>query len=243
LTVANVGYVIDCGLVKQKVYNGDTGMESLLVVPISKVQAIQRTGRAGRTREGKCIRLYSEKYYKEQMPDMTVPEIKRVNLASTVLTLKNLGISDVLNFDYLDAPDLSSLELALKQLYFLRALNSHGDLQTLGIELSKFPLEPSYALALLSSHFLSCERELTTLVSVLSSENVWLNISRREVEEEVEHPKKRFSAGGGGGDRRSDHMVLVRLYEEWEGQRNKEAWCWKNKVQARALRQAKNIRE
>lgn len=99
---------------KQKVYNSDTGMESLLIVPISKVQAIQRTGRAGRTREGKCIRLYSEKYYKEQMPDMTVPEIRRVNLASTVLTLKNLGINDVLNFDYLDAPDLNALQLALK---------------------------------------------------------------------------------------------------------------------------------
>ena len=94
---------------KQKVYNSDTGMESLLIVPISKVQAIQRTGRAGRTREGKCIRLYSEKYYKEQMPDMTVPEIRRVNLASTVLTLKNLGINDVLNFDYLEAPDLNAL--------------------------------------------------------------------------------------------------------------------------------------
>jgi HrpA-like RNA helicase len=89
-------------------------MESLLIVPISKVQAIQRTGRAGRTREGKCIRLYSEKFYKEQMPDMTVPEIRRVNLASTVLTLKNLGINDVLNFDYLDAPDLNALQLALK---------------------------------------------------------------------------------------------------------------------------------
>lgn len=48
------------------------------------------------------------------MPDMTVPEIRRVNLASTVLTLKNLGINDVLNFDYLDAPDLNALQLALK---------------------------------------------------------------------------------------------------------------------------------
>jgi HrpA-like RNA helicase len=114
LTVANIGYVLDCGLVKQKVYNPETGMESLVVVPISKVQAIQRTGRAGRTREGKCIRLYSEKFFKEQMPDMTVPEIKRVNLASTVLTLKNIGLKDVINFDYLDTPDLLSLQLALK---------------------------------------------------------------------------------------------------------------------------------
>ena len=84
------------------------------MVPISKVQAIQRTGRAGRTREGKCIRLYTEKYYNDQMPDMTVPEIKRVNLASTVLTLKNIGINDVINFDYLDKPDLSNIQLALK---------------------------------------------------------------------------------------------------------------------------------
>ena len=112
--MANIGYVIDTGFVKQKTYNADTGMESLLVVPISKVQAIQRTGRAGRTREGKCIRLYTEKYYNDQMPDMTVPEIKRVNLASTVLTLKNIGINDVINFDFLDKPDLSNIQLALK---------------------------------------------------------------------------------------------------------------------------------
>lgn len=63
LTVANIGYVIDSGFVKQKIYNPQTGMESLQIVAISKVQAIQRAGRAGRTREGKCVRLYSEKFY------------------------------------------------------------------------------------------------------------------------------------------------------------------------------------
>ena len=132
-------------------------MESLLVVPISKVQAIQRTGRAGRTREGKCIRLYTEKFYKEQMPDMTVPEIMRVNLASTVLTLKNIGINDVINFDYLDKPDLTSIQLALKQLYQLRAISKKGELETLGYELSRFPLEPTYAKALLASYYLGCD--------------------------------------------------------------------------------------
>jgi len=73
-------------------------------VLISKVQAIQRAGRAGRTREGKCLRLYSEKFYNEQMLNATVPEIERVNLTSTVLTLKNIGIKDVIGFDYLDKP-------------------------------------------------------------------------------------------------------------------------------------------
>lgn len=64
LTVDGVGYVIDNGLVKQKAYSELTGMDTLQVVAISKVQAVQRAGRAGRTREGKCIRLYSEDYYK-----------------------------------------------------------------------------------------------------------------------------------------------------------------------------------
>jgi ATP-dependent RNA helicase DHX8/PRP22 len=53
--------------------------DALIVVPISKVQAIQRTGRAGRTQAGKCLRLYSEQFYKEQMLEHTVPEILRVN--------------------------------------------------------------------------------------------------------------------------------------------------------------------
>ena len=79
-------------------------MESLQIVNISKVQSIQRSGRAGRTREGKCIRLYSEEFYEKHMPNATVPEILRVSLTSTILTLKCLGIDDVINFEYLDPP-------------------------------------------------------------------------------------------------------------------------------------------
>jgi HrpA-like RNA helicase len=85
-------------------------MESLLVVPISKVQAVQRAGRAGRTREGKCLRLYTEEFYNLQLPNATQPEIKRVNLITTVLTLKQMGIDDVLGFDFLDKPEAASVE-------------------------------------------------------------------------------------------------------------------------------------
>ena len=66
---------------------------------------MQRAGRAGRTREGKCIRLYSEQHFEKEMPNQTVPEILRVNLTSTVLTLKSLGIDDVINFEYMDKPN------------------------------------------------------------------------------------------------------------------------------------------
>jgi HrpA-like RNA helicase len=149
------------------------------------------------------------------MLDMTVPEIKRVNLSSTILTLKNIGIKDVINFDYLDRPDLVNIHFALKQLYYLQAIDKRGELEDLGVELSKFPLEPTFAKALLSSHLLGCEGELSTLVSVLSSENVWMTVSRKREERsysKLEDVKKRFASKTDG---KSDHMILVSLYDEW----------------------------
>jgi len=78
LTIDGIGFVIDSGYVKQKCYNPRTGMDALLIVPISKVQAIQRAGRAGRTQAGKCYRMFSEQFFKEQMVEYTIPEILRV---------------------------------------------------------------------------------------------------------------------------------------------------------------------
>merc|ERR1739838_544562 len=75
LTIDGVVFVIDPGFSKQKVYNPRIRVESLLVSPISKASAQQRSGRAGRTKAGKCFRLYTEKAYKNDMQDNTYPEI------------------------------------------------------------------------------------------------------------------------------------------------------------------------
>lgn len=77
LTIDGVVFVIDPGFAKQKVYNPRIRVESLLVSPISKASAQQRAGRAGRTRPGKCFRLYTEKAFKNEMQDNTYPEILR----------------------------------------------------------------------------------------------------------------------------------------------------------------------
>ena len=65
LTIDGVVFVIDPGFSKQKVYNPRIRVESLLVTPISKASAQQRAGRAGRTRPGKCFRLYTGKNYEK----------------------------------------------------------------------------------------------------------------------------------------------------------------------------------
>ena len=157
---------------------------------------MQRAGRAGRTREGKCIRLYSEQVYQERFPDQTTPEILRVNLASTVLTLKNLGISDVVNFEYMDSPELKQIEESLKQLFYLGAVDLNGCLTKLGEKLSLFPLDPAYGkVIMLAAHMEELERDrkhksrhssgrvledVIKMVSILSTENIWTNVSKMD---------------------------------------------------------------
>jgi len=92
LTIDGIVYVIDPGFSKQKIYNPRIRVESLLVSPISKASAKQRAGRAGRTRAGKCFRLYTEKDFIKELEEQTHPEILRSNLSNIVLELMKLGI-------------------------------------------------------------------------------------------------------------------------------------------------------
>ena len=106
LTIDGIVFVVDPGCAQLKCYDPFTRVESLIVSGISKAAAQQRAGRAGRTRPGKCFRLYPEQDYKLFMEENTVPEMMRTNLASVVLTLKKLGINDIAHFDFMDPPGI-----------------------------------------------------------------------------------------------------------------------------------------
>lgn len=99
-------------------------MDALQVFPISQASANQRKGRAGRTGPGQCFRLYTERQYKEELLETTVPEIQRTNLANVVLLLKSLGVDDLLKFHFMDPPPQDNI------------LNSMYQLWTLGKQLS-----------------------------------------------------------------------------------------------------------
>ena len=162
LTIDGIVYVVDPGFSKQKVYNPRIRVESLLVSPISKVSAQQRAGRAGRTRPGKCFRLYTEKDFMKELEEQTHPEILRSNLSNTVLELVKLGIKveaslylffffdvrsdfavkDLVEFDYVDAPSPETLMRALELLNYLAALDDEGNLTPLGAIMAEFPLDP-----------------------------------------------------------------------------------------------------
>ena len=101
LTIDGICYVIDTGFCKQKTYNPRSGIESLIVTPISQAQAAQRAGRAGRTQPGTCFRLYTKWSFAHELEENTIPEIQRTNMNSVVLMLKSLGIHDLLHFDFM----------------------------------------------------------------------------------------------------------------------------------------------
>jgi pre-mRNA-splicing factor ATP-dependent RNA helicase DHX15/PRP43 len=140
LTIDGIVYVIDPGFSKQKVYNPRIRVESLLVSPISKASAQQRAGRAGRTRPGKCFRLYTEKSFLKELQEQTYPEILKSNLGSIVLQLKKVGVDDLVHFDFMDPPAPETLMRALEMLNYLGALDDDGDLTKIGEQMSEFPL-------------------------------------------------------------------------------------------------------
>uniref|UniRef100_A0A0B7BJK1 RNA helicase n=1 Tax=Arion vulgaris TaxID=1028688 RepID=A0A0B7BJK1_9EUPU len=149
ITIQGIKYVIDCGMVKARVYNPHSGLDLLKVVTASKAQVLQRTGRSGREAPGVCYRLFTESEFNKLSPN-TVPEIQRCNLSSVVLQLMALGISDVLTFDFMDKPSPESIKAALEELVLLGALERQEKsdilkLTPLGKQMAAFPLDPRFA--------------------------------------------------------------------------------------------------
>ncbi|XP_049808089.1 ATP-dependent RNA helicase DHX8 [Schistocerca nitens] len=235
LTIDGIYYVVDPGFVKQKVYNSKTGMDSLVVTPISQAQAKQRAGRAGRTGPGKCYRLYTERAYRDEMLPTPVPEIQRTNLATTVLQLKTMGINDLLHFDFMDAPPVESLIMALEQLHSLSALDNEGLLTRLGRRMAEFPLDPNLSKMLIMSVHLNCSDEVLTIVSMLSVQNVFYRPKDKQAL--ADQKKAKFNQPEG------DHLTLLSVYNSWKNNKFSNAWCYENFVQIRTLKRAQDVRK
>ena len=104
------------------------------------------------------ISQYTEEAFRSEMIESTIPEIQRQNLESVILTLKALGLNDLIGFDFLDPPPVSSMLEAMSSLYALSALDESGLLTVLGRRLAAMPMAPSLAKVLVASVDLGCSR-------------------------------------------------------------------------------------
>lgn len=235
LTIDGIVYVIDPGLVKQKVYNPQLGIDQLVTTDVSRAQGDQRAGRAGRVGRGVCYRLYTERHFEKKMLPYTIPEIQRANLSNTVLQLKSIGIHDVERFDFIDHPGRGRLSEAVRELEDLLALRPDGTLTPLGRCMSAFPLEPLLAKILIMSSYKGCAEELLTIVSMLCVQNVF----ERRPDPNADSQRRQTLLRPQG-----DHITLLYVYLCWrEAGSDGGLWCEQHCVRSTSMKQAKNIRD
>ncbi|XP_010551371.1 PREDICTED: pre-mRNA-splicing factor ATP-dependent RNA helicase DEAH10 [Tarenaya hassleriana] len=248
VTIPGIKYVIDPGFVKARNYDPTKGMESLVVVPTSKAQALQRSGRAGREGPGKCFRLYPEREF-EKLENSTKPEIKRCNLSNVILQLKALGIDDIIGFDFIDKPSRSAIEKSLEQLWLLGALTRDCKLEDpVGHQMARLPLDPIYSKALIMANQFNCLEEMLITVAMLSVESIFYD--PRDRKDEARTAMKHFTNIEG------DHLTYVNVYRESNEllEKRKKAdsgvtktdkvlkkWCKENFVNNRSLNHARDV--
>ncbi|OTA53697.1 P-loop containing nucleoside triphosphate hydrolase protein [Hypoxylon sp. EC38] len=238
LTIDGIVYVVDPGFSKQKIYNPRLRVESLLVSAISKASAQQRAGRAGRTKPGKCFRLYTEKAFKEELTEQTYPEILRSNLANTVLELKKLGVQDLVHFDLMDPPAPETMMRALEELNYLACLDDEGELTPLGSLASEFPLDPCLAVMLISSPEFYCSNEILSITALLSVPQIFVRPANKR--READEMKNLFKHLDG------DHLTMLNVYHAFKAELNRgndaRTWCHKHYLSFRHLSSADNVR-
>ncbi|NXP82224.1 DHX33 helicase, partial [Ramphastos sulfuratus] len=236
ITIPGIKYVVDTGMVKAKKYSPDTGLEVLAVQRVSKAQAWQRTGRAGREASGVCYRLYTQQEF-DTFDRMTVPEIQRCNLASVMLHLLALRVPNVLTFDFMSKPSPEAIQAAIEQLELLGAVEWKEDqlvLTPLGKKMAAFPLEPKFSKTILLSPKFHCTEEILSIVALLSVDSVLYSPPARR--DEVQAVRRKFICSEG------DHLTLLSIYRAFKNVSGNKDWCRENFVNSRNMMLVSDVR-
>ena len=205
ITIDGVRLVIDSGLARIARYDSNRGINTLLIEKISQANADQRTGRAGRTAPGTCIRLWSRPEHDERAPH-EMPEIRRLDLSEVVLTLKASGVEDLRKFRWLEKPDEISLTHAEELLEDLGALKVVAQasrlcdsgvadkleahrrdacataITAIGRKLLAFPLHPRYARMLLAAQEYGCAHQACLVAALTQGRDLLIRNAGKDVE-------------------------------------------------------------
>ena len=233
LTIPGVKYVVDSGRVKRKVCDPTTGLESLRVCRISRQQANQRAGRAGRDQPGICYRVYTEADWNE-MEESSDREICNSDLTGIILEMIAIGIDDIENFHYFEAPDSTAIQRGLNNLLSLECVakldrednKCSYKLNDLGMEMVQFPLDPFLSKLIIQSIDYECSEEILIIVSFLSLEDpIHIPLEKRS---ETSRIFESFNWLAG------DHILYLNLMKGWMETNFDKSWGkvhflhWKN---------------
>src|SRR5690606_29115402 len=204
LTVPGIRYVIDAGTARVQRYSFRSKVEQLLVEPVTQAAANQRAGRCGRVANGICIRLYGEDDFL-QRDKFTDPEILRSSLAGVILRMKSLGLGDVVNFPFLEAPTGRAIADGYQLLSELGAVDDRGNLLHMGKELSRLPLDPRVGRMILEARERGALAEVLIIASALSVQDV--RDRPLEAQQQADQQHAKFD------DEKSEFTSYLRLWK------------------------------
>lgn len=229
LTVPGIRYVIDLGLARVKRYSYRSKIEQLLIEPISRAAAQQRSGRCGRVSQGVCIRLYDEADFNQRLA-FTDPEILRSSLAAVILKMKSMRLGAVEQFPFVQPPSGRAIADGYALLQELQAVDEQHELTPMGRQLSKLPLDPRIARILMEAKHRTCLNEALIICSALSVQDVRERPQEQGAAADLKH--KPFE------DERSEFMGYCKLWAWLENLRTPSSLAHKlsHRQQELALR-------
>lgn len=217
VTIDDVVYVIDCGVRKERTFNPETSLSALEAKMVSKANAVQRRGRAGRTQEGMVVHLfpsYKMKTFEEfPMPQMLTSSMDEVVLQSKVIcNTSNKDISEML-MTSMAAPKSSAITHAVSALKNIDCLTAEGELTALGRACASIPVAPQVAKMLLIAGAFRCIRPAAVIAAFLSVKSPFQQTPGAAADKK-DAPKnvgKEYFKGGYN----SDHLANLQAYCEW----------------------------
>lgn len=209
ITVPGVRYVVDAGVARISRYSRRLKVQRLPIEPVSQASGNQRAGRCGRVAPGVCIRLYAKDDF-DNRPEFTEPEILRTNLASVILQMTAIGLGDVAQFPFLEAPDAAIIKdgyLLLEELGALAEgrIGAPRSLTEIGRQLAKLPVDPRLGRMVLEADRQGCVRQVLVIASALSIQDV--RERPKESPERATELHRRFDVEG------SDLLSIVALWD------------------------------
>ncbi|XP_043658089.1 putative ATP-dependent RNA helicase DHX57 [Drosophila teissieri] len=212
VTIDDCVFVVDCGLMKEKCFDSNRNMESLDLVWVSRANAKQRKGRAGRVMPGVCIHLYTSFRYHHHILGQPVPEIQRVPLEQIVLRIKTLQTFASRNtlsvlLETLEAPTEDSVLGALTRLRDVGALDAEDQLTPLGHHLAALPVDVRIGKLMLYGAIFQCLDSVLTIAACLSNKSPFVSPLNKRTE--ADKCKRMFALGN------SDHLTVLNAYRKW----------------------------
>ncbi len=178
VTIDGIAAVVDSGLARVAAHSPWSGLPTLKLAKVSKASAIQRAGRAGRTRAGVCLRLYTRADF-EGRPSADAPEIRRLDFTESALALRSMGVTDLADFSFFEAPAPSSLTAADELLHRLGAISKQGALTPIGERLLQLPVHPRQGRVLIEAERRGVADDGATVAALIGERDIRLEARSR----------------------------------------------------------------